>query len=391
MVFLHTTARDATAAYEAYWFQARPFLELAGYRLRPRFYPDIVATPNGSSARALDVDTCSLTHARDTLMDARRISDDKWVMLKRVSNTIHPHEVDIATFFSSPPHSDHPRNHCIPILGVLRDPDDAEHQIIVMPHCMAMYRPGFDTVGEVVDCLGQLFEGLQFIHENFVAHRDCQYMNIVQDPTGLFPQGFHPLEPWMDRRLERASRHTTRTQCWPRFYFIDFGLSRRYDPQAGPPLEDVIFAGDRTPPEHARPACNPFPTDVYFLGNLLKGQFLYVGMPWTTGSARKLHKPLAFLQSLAEDMTQEDPAARPTIGEVVWRFEELRRGLSSWHLRQPGRRLYLRHKILHRVRHLCHVLHGRPAAPKPAGRGPPPGLTEDMKAFYTRIPEDHLA
>ncbi|KAJ6449169.1 hypothetical protein C8R47DRAFT_950570, partial [Mycena vitilis] len=90
--------------------------------------------------------------------------------------------------------------------------------------------------------------------------------------------------------------------------------------------------------------CNPFPTDVYFLGNLLKGQFLY---------------------SLAEDMTQEDPAARPTIGEVVWRFEELRRGLSSWHLRQPGRRLYLRHKILHRVRHLCHVLHGRPAAPKP--------------------------
>ena len=36
---------------------------------------------------------------------------------------------------------------------------------------------------------------------------------------------------------------------------------------------------------------------------------------------------------LVKDMCQDDPQKRPTMDEVVVRFEEIRKGLSSWKLR----------------------------------------------------------
>lgn len=36
---------------------------------------------------------------------------------------------------------------------------------------------------------------------------------------------------------------------------------------------------------------------------------------------------------LVEDMVQDDPSARPTIDEVVQRFEEIRKSLTWWKLR----------------------------------------------------------
>ncbi|KAK7012649.1 hypothetical protein R3P38DRAFT_1569205 [Favolaschia claudopus] len=81
------------------------------------------------------------------------------------------------------------------------------------------------------------------MHENFVAHRDCTFSNIMQDATLLYPDGFHPIQNWMDPSYKHFARHITRTVCWPRYYIIDFGLSRRYDPAQGPPMEDVICGG----------------------------------------------------------------------------------------------------------------------------------------------------
>jgi hypothetical protein len=39
------------------------------------------------------------------------------------------------------------------------------------------------------------------------------------------------------------------------------------------------------------------------------------------------------MQPLVTDMVQDDPNQRPTIDEVVARFEKIRQGLSSWKLR----------------------------------------------------------
>jgi hypothetical protein len=66
----------------------------------------------------------------------------------------------------------------------------------------------------------------------------------------------------------------TRTWCRPRYYLIDLGLSRQYDPANGPPLEIPIRGGDtKSAPEHRdiETPCNPFPTDIYYVGNLVEG------------------------------------------------------------------------------------------------------------------------
>ncbi|KAJ7784860.1 hypothetical protein DFH07DRAFT_708545, partial [Mycena maculata] len=85
-------------------------------------------------------------------------SDERPVMLKRNSTEIHPHEVEISQLFSSDPHDRNPRNHCITILEAVQDTEDADKQLIVMPRFMSFDEPILETVGEVIDCFGQIFE-----------------------------------------------------------------------------------------------------------------------------------------------------------------------------------------------------------------------------------------
>ncbi|KAJ7677624.1 hypothetical protein B0H17DRAFT_847449, partial [Mycena rosella] len=157
-------------------------------------------------------------------------------------------EVETTKFFPCPPVPQNPRNHCTPILEVLQDPDDDGKKIVVMPRLMN-YEPIFDTVGEV---------GVQFMHENFVAHRDYGVLNIAVEPSQPHPHGFHPVNVWRNPANDGFASYITRTKCRPRYYIIDFGLSCCYGPE-------------KSPLEHRRPSrCNPFHTDIYYLGNLLK-------------------------------------------------------------------------------------------------------------------------
>ena len=71
---------------------------------------------------------------------------------------MHPYEADIGLFFSTDAIASDPRNHCIPIYEVLQPPDDEDKIILVMPLLREYYNPPFDTVGEVVDFLQQVFE-----------------------------------------------------------------------------------------------------------------------------------------------------------------------------------------------------------------------------------------
>ncbi|KAK7053598.1 kinase domain-containing protein [Favolaschia claudopus] len=365
------------------WFRRRDALLQHGYRLRPKFDPDFA-----SRYASLEKTARNESHAwyfRGTVMDAVRISDDTKVLLKSVSTTVHPHEVEIGRLFSSPPHLDHPRNHCIPIIDVFPDPEDTDAQIIVMPLLVRFTRPGFETIGEVIACWRQIFEGIHHMHENFVAHRDCGINNIMQDPTDLYPDGFHPVRQWMDPSYKAFSRYLMRTDCWPRYYIIDFGLSRRYDPADGPPSEDIILGGDKSPPEHAEEAiaCNPFPTDIYFLGNLLKEHFVYPQCP-DTGAAGWLYRPLSFLEPLVKEMTQKDASLRPTIGEVIERFDKLTSKLGSWHLHGRGQRYYdLDRHLPKRFRRIKNTFNKVPALP-PYTSPPILRLSSELRAFYTQ-------
>jgi hypothetical protein len=80
------------------------------------------------------------------------------VQLKLVERGLEE-EVDIIRHFSSEPLISDRRNHCVPLLDVL-DPekDPRFSMILVMPLLRSVNSPLFETVGEVVECLRQVFE-----------------------------------------------------------------------------------------------------------------------------------------------------------------------------------------------------------------------------------------
>ena len=105
-------------------------------------------------------------------------------------------------------------------------------------------------------------------------------LNIMMD-TRMYPEMFHPVLLGMSLDWKGSAKHYTRTKRPTKYYIIDFGLSERFNPEDGPPSVWPIEGGDRTVPEFQDKAAwknhNPFPTDVYYIGNLVREDFLQVG------------------------------------------------------------------------------------------------------------------
>jgi hypothetical protein len=307
-------------------------------------------------------------------MDATRLSDGLYVSLKVTKKSEHPHETDIGLYFMEDELVSDPKNHCVPFFKVLSVPDEDDKHIIVMPLLLNFIKLPFDTFGEVVECLRQLFEVGQLLRTCTSSHQpitglviyaqepsctsvrsqifklrdltelmnsDCMWMNIMMDAKDLYVEPYHPVKPHMKRDFSGYTSHRTRTQHPPKYYFIDFGLSRQYDASEENPLEYPIFGGDKTVPEFQNNEdvpLNPFPTDVYYLGNVIRERFLNVSfhprLSFELITVKtKVKTGFEFLKPLVDDMVQDDPNARPTMEQVVERFDSIRRNLSTWKLR----------------------------------------------------------
>ena len=98
------------------------------------------------------------------------------------------------------------------------------------------------------------------------------------DPSSMYPESFHPMETHMKRDYSGPARYFTRTKRSPKYYFIDFGISRKYDPSESNPREPPIWGGDKEVPEfqNSNEPCNPFPTDVFYIGNAIMKDFIQV-------------------------------------------------------------------------------------------------------------------
>jgi len=99
------------------------------------------------------------------------------------------------------------------------------------------------------------------------------------DATNLYLHPPHPVEPTTRRDFSGDVKHTTRTRKPVKYYLIDFGLSRRYNPEDRPVLELPGWGGDKSVPEFLKSnddPCDPFPVDVYCLGNVIRRNFTEV-------------------------------------------------------------------------------------------------------------------
>lgn len=102
----------------------------------------------------------------------------------------------------------------------------------------------------------------------------------MMDAAAMFPAMWHPSAQNMKYDYSGTAKYFNRTERPPKYYYIDFGLSRKYDPKDGPPQELPIIGGDKSVPEfqgegYDRPA-DPFRTDIYYLGNIMRTQFVGV-------------------------------------------------------------------------------------------------------------------
>ncbi|KAJ7143407.1 hypothetical protein C8R43DRAFT_1109089 [Mycena crocata] len=341
---------------EKYWVDHHDWLKESGYLLRPRFRPGWV--PSWVNDPRKNAVFCEDSWPpRGYVIDAVCVSDGSNVLLKKIKNDVHPHEVEIGKLFTDLGPS--PSNHCIPILRVLQPPDDDNISIIVMPLLRKYDSPRFDTIGEAVEFFRQMFEASSHLGYNScttttlrigksltlsipaaakIPFRDGNSNNILMDGQHLYPRGFHPdvahqhLKPTSYLPTSSRAAHYTRTERPVKYYFIDFGLSRHYDSIENPPMEDIIVGGDKSPPEHAIPdqdTADPFATDIYYIGNVIRTEFL-------DGNKELFLYPrlgFEFMRPLVNDMVQSELTMRPKIDEVVARFEEIRKRLSSTTLR----------------------------------------------------------
>ena len=91
----------------------------------------------------------------------------------------------------------------------------------------------------------------------------------------MYPNGFHPVKINRNRNFKGSAKAYTRTQRPPVYYLINFSLSRQY--ASRDVTDGILRRGDRSAPEHQWIGrCNPFQTDIYYIGNLVRHAFMDV-------------------------------------------------------------------------------------------------------------------
>jgi len=306
---------------ERWWRDRYDEIAERGYELRPRYRPNWQPSWLKSGKDFYTVEDGQATILR-AAMDATRMRDNHQVMLKVIYPAEGPHELAINMSFSSPELAKMPDNHCAPLLDVieLRRPEPTK--LMVFPFLRPFNQPKIQTIGEFVAFFTQICQGIRFMHERNVAHRDCTANNIMFDASKMYPNGFHPVKINRNRNFQGTAQAYTRTQRPPVYYLIDFGLSRQY--ASRDVTDEPLRGGDKSAPEHkSRRRCNPFQTDIYYLGNLVRHEFI-----------EKCYG-LEFMKELIDWMTHDNPVKRPRIEEVLGGLAVIRESLNKGKLRSP--------------------------------------------------------
>jgi hypothetical protein len=80
------------------------------------------------------------------------------------------------------------------------------------------------------------------------------------DPSLMYPEGYHPIQINRNLNFKGRAKRYTRTQRPPRYYLIDFGLSRRYSSHN---------ALDEPPPDKLHPTLSSWLKNINKLDSLI--------------------------------------------------------------------------------------------------------------------------
>ncbi|KAI0333806.1 hypothetical protein GY45DRAFT_1319027 [Cubamyces sp. BRFM 1775] len=297
--------------FEAEWRDLYFFFESHGYRLRPRYHPDWEPSWKRKNIEFYEAEDYIQFPVRIGVMDATRLSDSKLVYLKEVKSTSS--ELRILSYLSSNELRQDPRNHTIPLLETLQHPTNPALVFMVMPFLRFIDHPPFETVEDAYDCGEQILEGLVFMHEHHVAHRDCAYKNVMMDATALYPKGFHPVQTRSLPDISAVAPVLPRSSAPIKYYFLDFGISTQFGPRDQSRLVVGRAGLERSVPELSDDVpYDPFKVDICILGALFKQQML------------DKYSNLDTIATLVAHMTSKDPQSRPNATEALEAWRKIR-------------------------------------------------------------------
>ncbi|KAI0637717.1 hypothetical protein C8Q77DRAFT_1047583 [Trametes polyzona] len=302
--------------HEEYWRDLYPFLKSNGYELRPRFRPGWEPTWSSDELPGGTEDSIGLPLFRSRMIDAIRVADGKMVYFKVVK--ADSQELEITRYLSSEPLRRDPRNHCVELLDVLPHPDDPNLCFMVLPCLRDIDSPPFESVDELMECGEQLLEGLVFMHEHDVAHRDCALRNLMMDASAMYPRGFHPIYRYHLLDAKTLAPVLSRSSAGVKYYFVDFGISTHFRPEDTSRLVLGTDGIETTVPELSKTVpYDPFKVDIYILGAMFRQAML------------QKYTNLTMISPLVASMMHKDPKARPSAAEAL---DEWRRQRSTPHI-----------------------------------------------------------
>lgn len=108
--------------------------------------------------------------------------------------------------------------------------------------------------------------------------RDCSNYNIMLDASDMYPDGFHPIHQSLDLTWKTQAQYRERHEAENvKYYFIDFGISSHFTDPAQPRLVLGKDCQDREVPELSTIIrYDPFPVDIFILGNVYRNYFAKV-------------------------------------------------------------------------------------------------------------------
>ncbi|KAJ7767276.1 hypothetical protein B0H16DRAFT_1308632, partial [Mycena metata] len=199
--------------------------------------------------------------------------------------------------------------HTLPVLSeVVPLYDEPEWSFLVMPRMRPCNSPpGLDTVGEFVEFLEQVLEGLVFLHSKNIAHRDICRANLVMDASKWIPAGCHFLRPWtldglkyLIPETDDDPRRGPHVPCATISPFPDNLVTRKYRE-----LRKHIPEVSETVPY------DPFKADIRLVGEMVRREFLL------------RYKGLDFVIPLVKKLRHRDPVRRPGAAEALALFRRL--------------------------------------------------------------------
>ncbi|KZV79334.1 hypothetical protein EXIGLDRAFT_632217, partial [Exidia glandulosa HHB12029] len=266
-----------------------------------------------------------------------RIADNAPVFLKVCPCEGPDQELLIAAYFSSEGVRDDPRNHCYPLLDLLLAPTrkGKRYFLLVFPMLRRVFEPDPATVRELLTCITELAEGLEFMHEHATAHRDIHYRNIMMDASHLIPSGWDPYlknrfyPPDSVSRLSEPIKVLSRSRVPVKYHFIDFGLSTKFASMEERGYVTGTLGLNRTLPEQSDTVpYDPFHADIRTFGDIADVD----GIQGFLG--------LGFLDPLIAELRHDEPSLRLTAQEMNARLRLLARMTSVFVLEVPLRRRF---------------------------------------------------